>query len=161
MAAERNFAAAAHCHAVDRGDDGFGRGLDAVDDLAETGLGPRRAEFANIRTAAEAAPTAENHDSPDLGIGLGLVERAHQTLSDGKSERVDGRVVQCDRGDGAMLFEFDHISHRRSPFSKLDFAWRNVIMVGRSGGVQPRQGPLAHEGLDERLVWTLLETRQF
>ena len=97
---QRQFQAAAHRGAFDRGDDGFGGSLDCRDEVvqARRRLHFRRVELANVRSARKMTTAAGDHDGLDLGVGQRTVQSLHQARSYRLGQAVHRRVLHDEDG---------------------------------------------------------------
>ena len=102
VAGQRDLAAAAERHAVERRDNRLVARLDQFDDLRQGRLGHRLAELADVGAADEAAPAADDDDRADLFGDAGMHDGAVQPGPHGCRRRVDRRVVDGDDEDAVL-----------------------------------------------------------
>ena len=104
MRRQRQLQAAAEAGAGNRDDDGFGAGLDLVDDLSQGRLGQARrsAELPNVGPGGEKATCAGEDDRPYRGVGLGPLEGRGDARADGVRQAVDRRIGEREDRDGAV-----------------------------------------------------------
>ena len=103
MAAHGEFQSAAEREAVQGGDHGFGEPLHHPAKVGEVRrCGHRRqTEFAHVGAAAEGRSRTGEHHGADRGVALGALQGVGDALPNAQAERVDGRVIERDDGDGA------------------------------------------------------------
>ena len=106
-AAERDLEAAAEGGAVDRGDPGLRRRLDAGDEVGQVRRHRRLAELADVGAGDEGAAGADQHDGVDAGVGVERLRRVPERLAQRLGEGVDRRVVDGDDGDAALAVDGD------------------------------------------------------
>ena len=107
MAAERELEAAAERRAVQRRDDRLADALDRLDDLDQPGRAARLAELRDVGAGREGAPGAGEHRGLNAGVVPDPLEGLDQPGPDLVLQGIDGRVVDGDDGDLAVMGKID------------------------------------------------------
>ena len=97
--------------AVDCGDHGFRRLLDAVDQLRELRILRGLAEFLDVRAGEERTAGADDHQRVQVSAGIDPFNRLPQTCSYAVRERVHRRMVDFGDRDATMDADGDGAWH--------------------------------------------------
>ena len=109
VTAERELETAAERNARDRGDDGFRRALERVDELRQRGRRERgrRVELADVRAGRERVRAPDQHQRLDVRVVIGLVEHGRELAPQCVAQCIDGRIAEVEYGNAGI----DGIAH--------------------------------------------------
>ncbi|MCY1225708.1 hypothetical protein D9M72_379120 [compost metagenome] len=112
---QRKLQPAAQRHAVQRGNDRPGAGLDRLAHLAHPGPLARAAEFADVGAGTEAPASAVDDHGTHAVIGLRRRNGLRQAAAHGDAQRVDGRILQRDDGYAVAQCLLNNGCHAGTP----------------------------------------------
>lgn len=112
MACERELEAAAERRTVDRGDNRLAESLDRAVNVIRVDIDRfAGGELLDVGPGDEGAPGTPQHDAGYRRIAAQPCERLQQTLAHGARQRIDGRIIDDNNGDGAVVQARDHFTH--------------------------------------------------